>query len=47
MPYPHCRIGRITPNEIGLRCPEFMAFLFERPLRASPDWTMNRFMRIE
>jgi hypothetical protein len=43
----HCRIGRITPTEAGLRCPKFMAFLFERPLKASPDWITQRFMRIE
>ncbi len=44
---PHCRIGRITPTEQGLRCQQFMAFLFERPLRPSNDWTMTRFMRVE
>jgi len=43
----HCRIGRITPTEAGLRCREFMNWLFERPLKTPTDWTMNRFMRIE
>ena len=43
----HCRIGRITPTERGLRCPHFMAFLFQRPLRPSSDWITQRFMRVE
>jgi hypothetical protein len=43
----HCRIGRITPTEAGLRCPEFMAFLFQRPLRPPNDWTMNRFTEVK
>jgi hypothetical protein len=43
----HCRIGRITPTERGLRCREFMAWLFNRPLQSPSDWTMSRFMRVE
>jgi len=42
----HCKIGRITPTERGLRCPEFMEWMFNRPLKWPDDWTMGRFMRI-
>lgn len=44
---PHCRIGRVTPTEQGLRCREFMLWLFNRPIKSPPDWTMTRFMRVE
>lgn len=44
---PHCKIGRIKPTERGLRCPEFMRYLFERPLKWPDSWMMGRFMRID
>ena len=44
---PHCKIGRITPTEQGLRCPKFMEWLFHRPLKWPEDWMMGRFMRVD
>lgn len=44
---PHCKIGRVTPTEQGLRCPEFMRWMFERPYAWPDSWMMGRFMRID
>lgn len=47
MPNQHCRIGRIKPTEQGLRCPQFMRWLYLRPLRWADDWMMGRFMGVK
>lgn len=43
----HCRIGRVTPTERGLRCKTFMEWLYLRPLKWPTDWTMGRFMSVK
>ena len=43
---PHCRIGRVTPTEQGLRCPKFMEWMFNRPLAPARDWITTRFMEV-